>query len=99
MKGDCNMKFLRTPLMFIISFLIIGISFMYYVDTYERVSYLPPDDVLSEYKKPLTLEELNQISDEEKTKRREDYLATNEECYTEEPDKYKIDVQIGRAHV
>ena len=92
MKGDCNMKFLRVPLMFIISFLIIGLSFMYYVDTYESEDYLPPDHVFSEYKKPVTLEELNQISEEEKAKRREEYLATNKECYTPEPDKYRVNV-------
>ena len=91
MKGDLNMKKLRLSIMFIISFLIIGISFLYYVDLNERNDFcveIPENEpeIL------LSFEERNYISEEEKAKRRQDYLETNMECYTEEPDKYKVDV-------
>lgn len=87
------MKTFRIIFMLIISFLIIGVSFAYYVNIYEVKVYRLGEDVLSEYTPPgPSLEERNYISDEEKEKRRKDYLETNEECYTKEPDKYKVDV-------
>lgn len=86
------MKLLRGPLMLIISFFIVGISFIYYVDVYEVEHYVLMDWVLSEYKKPVSLEELNKISDEEKARRRKYFEETNKECYTKEPNRYEIEV-------
>lgn len=86
------MKILRITLMLIISFFIIGASFVYYVDKNEVKEYKPEKEVVIESEKIPTLEELNFITEEEKAKRRKDYLETNAECYTKEPDKYKVNV-------
>ena len=106
MKGDFSVRILRITFMLIISFLIIGVSFAYYVNNDEIKEYKQENDVneandgagnekveelVDEMSGP-TFEELNFISEEEKAKRRQDYLETNEECYTKEPDKFKGDV-------
>lgn len=86
------MKLLKVITMTIISFFIMGISFVYYVETNEVKSYTLADNAFSEYKRLPTLEELNHISDEEKEQRRENFETTNKECCTEEPDKFAVDV-------
>lgn len=86
------MKLLKVITMTIISFFIMVISFVYYVETNEVKYYPLADNVFSEYKPLPTLEELNYISDEEKEQRRKNFETTNEECYTKEPDKFKVDV-------
>lgn len=94
------MKILRITFMLIISFLIMGVSFVYYDNEYE--GNLLVDDNSGKHKEDNfsdnnakdepTFEELNYISEEEKDRRHQEFLETNEECYTPEPDKYKVDV-------
>ncbi len=93
LKGDLSMRLLKVMCMFIISFFIIGTSFKYYVDVNENTAFeiTFQQNMKPEEKLP-TLEELNFITPEEKSKRRQDFDETNKECYTIPPDKYKVPV-------